>query len=45
VTVNNLEYLRESYRPATEHMRRIYDGLDQLYELKPGRHKKRVYER
>ena len=38
----NLEYLRESYAPATEHMRRIYNGLDQLHELKPGRHKKRV---
>jgi hypothetical protein len=38
----NLEYLRESYGPATEHMRRIYNGLDQLHELKPGRHKKRV---
>jgi glycosyltransferase involved in cell wall biosynthesis len=24
----NLEYLRESYGPATEHMRRIYNGLD-----------------
>ena len=41
----NLEYLRESYGPATEHMRRIYNGLDQLHELKPGRHKKRVCER
>jgi colanic acid/amylovoran biosynthesis glycosyltransferase len=30
VTVSdyNLEYLRESYGPATEHMRRIYNGLD-----------------
>ena len=41
----NLEYLRESYAPATEHMRRIYNGLDQLHQLKPGRHKKRVCER
>ena len=38
----NLEYLRESYGPATEHLHRIYNGLDQLRELKPGRHKKRV---
>jgi hypothetical protein len=38
----NLEYLRESYGLATDHMRRIYNGLDQLHELKPGRHKKRV---
>ena len=38
----NLEYLRESYGLATEHMRRIYNGLDQLHELKPGRHKERV---
>ena len=47
VTVSdyNLAYLRESYGPATEHMRRIYNGLDQLHELKPGRHKKRVCER
>ena len=41
----NLEYLRESYGLATDHMRRIYDGLAQLHELKPGRHKKRVCER
>jgi Sulfotransferase family len=40
----NLEYLRESSGPPTEHMRRIYDGL--LHKLKPGRHKKkRVCER
>ena len=38
----NLEYLRERYELATDHMRRIYNGLDQLHELKPGRHKKRV---
>ena len=38
----DLEYLRDSYDPATEHMRRIYNSLDQLHELKPGRHKKRV---
>ena len=41
----NLQYLRESYGPAPEHMRRIYNGLDQLHELKPGRHKMRVCER
>ena len=41
----NLEYLRESYGPATEHMRRIYNGLDQLHELKPGGHKESVCER
>jgi hypothetical protein len=41
----NLEYLRESYGLATDHMRRIYNGLAQLHELKPGRHKKRVCER
>jgi hypothetical protein len=41
----NLEYLRESYGLATEHMRRIYNSLAQLHELKPGRHKKRVCER
>ena len=41
----NFEYLRESYGLATDHMRRIYDGLAQLHELKPGRHKKRVCER
>ena len=41
----NLEYLRESYGLETEHMRRIYNGLAQLHELKPGRHKKRVCER
>ena len=41
----NLEYLRESYGLATEHMRRIYNGLDQLHELKPGWHKKRECER
>jgi hypothetical protein len=41
----NLEYLRESYDLATDHMRRIYNSLDQLHELKPGRHKKRVCER
>jgi hypothetical protein len=41
----NLEYLRESYGLATDHMRRIYNGLDQLHKLKPGRHKKRVCER
>ena len=39
----NLEYLRESSGPPTEHMRRIYDGL--LHELKPGRHKKRECDR
>jgi len=38
----NLQYLRESYGLATDHMRRIYNGLAQLHELKPGRHKKRV---
>jgi Sulfotransferase family len=38
----NLEYLRESYGPATDHMRRIYNSLAQLHELKPGRHKERV---
>jgi hypothetical protein len=38
----NLEYLRESYGLETDHMRRIYNGLAQLHELKPGRHKKRV---
>jgi hypothetical protein len=38
----NLEYLRESYDLATDHMRRIYNSLDQLHELKPGRHEKRV---
>ena len=41
----NLEYLRESYRLATDHMRRIYDSLAQIHELKPGWHKKRVCER
>src|ERR671912_151923 len=41
----NFEYLRESYGLATDHMRRIYNGLAQLHELKPGRHKKRVCER
>jgi hypothetical protein len=41
----NLEYLRESYGPATDHMRRIYNSLAQLHELKPGRHKERVCER
>jgi Sulfotransferase family len=41
----NLEYLCESYGPATEHIRRIYNGLDQLHELKPGRHKESVCER
>ena len=41
----DLEYLRDSYDPATEHMRRIYNSLDQLHELKPGRRKKRVCER
>jgi hypothetical protein len=41
----NLEYLRETYSLATDHMRRIYNGLAQLHELKPGRHKKRVCER
>ena len=41
----NLECLRESYGPAAEHTRRIYNGLDQLHELKPGRHKKSVCER
>jgi hypothetical protein len=34
----DLEYLRDSYDPATEHMRRIYNSLAQFYELKPGRH-------
>jgi Sulfotransferase family len=38
----NLEYLRESHGPATEHTRRIYNGLDQFHELKLGRHKKGV---
>ena len=38
----NLQYLRESYGLETDHMRRIYNGLAQLHELKPGRHKKRV---
>jgi hypothetical protein len=41
----NLQYLRECYGLATDHMRRIYNGLAQLHELKPGRHKKRVCER
>ena len=41
----NLEYLRESYNLATDHMRRIYNSLDQLHKLKPGQHKKRVCER
>jgi hypothetical protein len=41
----NLEYLRESYGLATDHMRWIYNSLAQLHELKPGRHKKRVCER
>ena len=41
----NLEYLREGYGLATDHMRRIYNSLAQLHELKPGRHKKRVCER
>jgi hypothetical protein len=41
----NLEYLCESYGSATEHMRRIYNSLAQLHELKPGRHKKRECER
>ena len=38
----NLEYLRESYGLESDHMRRIYKGVAQLHELKPGRHKKRV---
>jgi hypothetical protein len=38
----NLEYLRESYDLATDHMCRIYNSVAQLHELKPGRHKKRV---
>jgi Sulfotransferase family len=38
----NLQYLRESYGLETDHIRRIYNGLAQLHELKPGRHKKRV---
>ena len=38
----NLEYLRESYGLESDQMRRIYNGLAQLHELKPGRHKKRV---
>ena len=38
----NLEYLCESYGLATDHMRRIYNSLAQLHELKPGRHKERV---
>jgi Sulfotransferase family len=37
----NLEYLHESYGSATEHMRRIYNDLDQLHKLKSGRDKKR----
>jgi hypothetical protein len=41
----NFEYLRESYRLATDHMRRIFNSVAQLHELKPGRHKKRVCER
>jgi hypothetical protein len=41
----NVEYLRESYGSATEHMRRIYNDLDQLHELKPVRHKQRLCER
>jgi hypothetical protein len=41
----NLEYLCDSYGAATEHMRRIYNGLDQLHELKAGRHKQRLCER
>ena len=41
----NLQYLRESYGLATDHMRRIYNSLAQLHELKPGRHKKRVCDR
>jgi hypothetical protein len=35
---HDLEYLRDSYDPATEHMRRIYNSLAQFHELKPGRH-------
>jgi hypothetical protein len=38
----NLEFLRESYGLESDHMRRIYNGLAQLHELQPGRHKKRV---
>jgi hypothetical protein len=38
----NLEYLRESYGPATMHIRRIYNSLDQLHELMPGRQMQRV---
>jgi hypothetical protein len=38
----NLEYPRESYGLESDHMRRIYNGLAQLHELKPGWHKKRV---
>jgi Sulfotransferase family len=41
----NLEYLRESYDLATDHMRRMHNSLAQLHALKPGRHKKRVCER
>jgi len=37
----NLEYLRERYGSATEHMRRIYNDVDELHKLKPGRDKKR----
>jgi hypothetical protein len=38
----NFEYLRESYRLATDHMRRIFNSVAQLHELEPSRHKKRV---
>ena len=38
----NLEYLRESYDLATDHMRRNYNSLARLHELEPGRHKKKV---
>jgi hypothetical protein len=41
----NLEYLRESYDLATDHMRRIYSSLTRLHEPEPGRQKKRVCER
>ena len=38
----NLEYLRESYGLATDHMRRIYNSLARLQLVEPSRHKKRV---
>jgi Sulfotransferase family len=34
----DLEYLRDSYDPASDHMRRIYNSLAQLHDLKLGRY-------